>query len=60
MIPAESDLLLVPAWPKEAMEILKKQGTRVEYFEIAGDGGYLDGVLAIAKAAETIRKFLNE
>jgi hypothetical protein len=42
------------------MEILKKQGKRVEYFEIAGDGGHLDGVLAIVKATETMRKFLNE
>jgi homoserine O-acetyltransferase len=60
MIPAESDLLLFPAWSKEAMEILKKQGKRVEYFEIAGEGGHLDGVLAIAKAGEAIRKFLSE
>jgi homoserine O-acetyltransferase len=60
MIPAESDLLLFPAWSKEAMEILKKQGKRVEYFEIAGDGGHFEGVLAIAKAAEVIRKFLSE
>ena len=42
------------------MEILKKQGKQVEYFEIEGDGGHLDGVLAIAKAGETIRKFLSE
>ncbi|MEK6666071.1 MAG: hypothetical protein AABZ20_06580 [candidate division NC10 bacterium] len=45
---------------KQAMEILKKQGKQVEYFEIEGDGGHLDGVLAIAKAGETIRKFLSE
>lgn len=60
IIPAESDLLLFPAWSKEAMEILKTQGNRVDYFEIAGDGGHLDGVVAIAKAADVIRKFLNE
>jgi homoserine O-acetyltransferase len=60
MIPAESDLLLFPQWSKEAMQILKQQGKRVEYVEIAGDGGHLDGVLAITKAAAAIQKFLNE
>jgi len=60
MIPAESDLLLFPQWSKEAIQILKQQGKRVEYVEIAGDGGHLDGVLAITKAAAAIQKFLNE
>ena len=30
MIPAESDLLLFPQWSKEAMQILKQQGKRVD------------------------------
>ena len=60
MIPAESDLLLFPAWSKAAMAVLVNQGRRVEYVEIAGDGGHLDGVLAIVKAGEAIRKFLSE
>ena len=42
------------------MEILKRQGKQVEYFEIEGDGGHLDGIFSIAKAGEAIRKFLNE
>lgn len=60
LVPARSDLLVFPDHSKQAMEILKKQGRRVEYFEIEGDGGHLDGVLGIAKAGEVIRKFLNE
>jgi homoserine O-acetyltransferase/O-succinyltransferase len=32
----------------------------LEYFEIEGDGGHLDGVLAVTKAGEVIRKFLNQ
>ena len=28
--------------------------------EIPDDGGHLDGVLAVAKVGETIRKFLTE
>ena len=60
MIPAASDILLFPAWSKDAMDVLKQQGKRVDYVEIAGDGGHLDGVTGIAQAGEAIRKFLSE
>jgi len=60
LIPASSDLLLFPEYSKQAMELLKKAGKSVEYVEIEGDGGHLDGVLAVAKAGETIRKFLRD
>ncbi len=60
LLPAQSDLLLFPDYSKGAMEILKKQGKPVEYLEIEGDGGHLDGVLAIGKAGEAIRKFLSD
>jgi homoserine O-acetyltransferase len=58
LIPAQSDLLLFPDYSRDAMRVLQQQGTPVEYLEIEGDGGHLDGVLAIAKAGEAIRKFL--
>ena len=58
LIPASSDILLYPAYSRRAMELLKAQGTAVEWVEIEGDGGHLDGVLAVAKAGETIRNFL--
>jgi len=60
LVPAKSDLLLFPDYSKRAMDLLKRHGKHVEYFEIDGDGGHLDGVLAIGKAGEVIRKFLNE
>ena len=60
LVPAQSDLLLFPDYSKQAMGILRAQGKAVQYFEIEGDGGHLDGVLAIGKAGEVIRKFLNE
>jgi homoserine O-acetyltransferase len=60
LIPASSDLLLFPDYSKQAMALLKKEGKSVEYVEIEGDGGHLDGVLAVAKAGETIRKFLRD
>ncbi|OLA98761.1 MAG: homoserine acetyltransferase [Candidatus Rokubacteria bacterium 13_2_20CM_70_12] len=60
LVPAKSDLLLFPDYSRQAMEILKRHGNRVQYFEIEGEGGHLDGVLSVAKAGEAIRKFLNE
>jgi homoserine O-acetyltransferase len=60
LLPATSDVLLFPDFSREAMEILKRQGRDVRYEEIPGDGGHLDGVLAVTKVGETIRKFLSE
>jgi homoserine O-acetyltransferase len=60
LVPAQSDLLLFPEYSKRSMAILRSQGREVEYFEIEGDGGHLDGVLAVTKAGEVIRKFLNQ
>jgi len=60
LVPAKSDLLLFPDYSRQVAEILKKQGKPVQYFEIEGEGGHLDGVVSIAKAGEVIRKFLSE
>ncbi len=60
LLPARSDLMVFPDYAKEAAEILRRQGKQVEYFEIPGDGGHIDGVFNIAAAGEPIRKFLNE
>lgn len=59
-IPAKSDLLLYPDYSKKAMELLTAQGNKVEYFEIQGDGGHLDGLLQITQAGNVIREFLNK
>lgn len=37
------------------MEILRKEG---KYVEIPADGGHFDGVAAVARQGEAIRKFL--
>jgi homoserine O-acetyltransferase len=58
LVPAKSDLLLFPDYSKKAMNALKANGNAVEYFEIEGDGGHLDGLFQIGKAGETIRGFL--
>lgn len=57
-IPAESDLLILPAYAERGIAELRAAGLSVETFSIKGDGGHLDGVHQIARAAEPIRAFL--
>ena len=57
-VPASSDLVFPPELAKRAAERYRAQGGTAEVFVIEGDGGHLDGLLAIAKAGETIRAFL--
>ena len=59
-IPAESDLLLVPAYAHRAVDILKKQGKDADLVTIAGNGGHLDGVLAMARVADKLKAFLDK
>ena len=59
-IPAASDLLLPASFSKRAVEILRSQGKRAELVELPGDGGHLDGVLAIAKVGDAIQRFLAQ
>ena len=46
--------------PRPPPRARQRQGKTVEYAEIPGDGGHLDGVVAVGQVAETIRKFLAE
>jgi homoserine O-acetyltransferase/O-succinyltransferase len=57
-IPAKSDLIFPPEMSRKAAEKLRGLGKSAEVVEIDGDGGHLDGVLAIAKVSEAIRAFL--
>ncbi|HTS21273.1 MAG TPA: homoserine O-acetyltransferase [Casimicrobiaceae bacterium] len=57
-VPASSDLVFPPELAKRAAERYRAQGGSAEVFVIEGDGGHLEGVLAIAKAGEAIRAFL--
>ena len=59
LLPAASDLLLFPDYSKQALDLLRKNGRDVSYAEIPGDGGHLDGVLAIAQVGGQIRDFLS-
>ena len=57
-VPVTSDLLFPPLMSKHAVDTLRAQGNTVEYFEIASDGGHVDGVTQIGQAAKPIAEFL--
>ncbi|HKO08354.1 MAG TPA: homoserine acetyltransferase, partial [Alphaproteobacteria bacterium] len=60
LLPDHRDLLLFADYSREAGEALKAQGNTVEYLELQGNLGHLDGVVGIAQASERIAKFLAE
>ena len=57
-VPASSDLVFPPELAKRTAERYRAQGGMAEVFVIEGDGGHLDGLLAVSKAGEAIRAFL--
>jgi homoserine O-acetyltransferase len=57
-IPAQSDLVFPPEMSQKAAAKLRGLGKSADVFVIEGDGGHLDGVLAVSKAADVIRAFL--
>ena len=57
-IPAQSDLVFPPEMSQKAAAKLRGLGKSADVFVIEGDGGHLDGVLAVNKAADVIRAFL--
>lgn len=57
-VPAKSDLIFPPELSERAAARYRAQGGVAEVAVIDGDGGHLDGVLAIAKQGEAIRAFL--
>jgi homoserine O-acetyltransferase len=60
LIPDRRDLLLFPEYSRQAREILLRQGKTVEYFELPGQNGHLDGVTGIIEAGPTISRFLAQ
>lgn len=60
LLPDHRDLLLFPDYSREARDFLKAQGNKVEYFELQGNLGHIDGVVNIGQAGALIAKFLAE
>jgi homoserine O-acetyltransferase len=60
ILPAKSDLMVYPKYSQDAAEHLKKLGKSVEYHEIPGEGGHLDGIFNIAAVGDLIKRFLSQ
>jgi homoserine O-acetyltransferase len=60
ILPAQADLMVYPKYSQDAAERLRSLGKSVEYQEIPGDGGHIDGIFNIARAGDLIRRFLSE
>ena len=60
LIPAAGDLLLMPYMTHQVRDIIEDQGGSVDYVELEGSMGHLDGVVIIDQAADDIRAFLDE
>jgi len=60
LLPDHRDLLLFPDYSREARDYLKAQGNTVEYLELQGSLGHLDGLAGVAQAGTAITKFLAE
>ncbi len=57
-VPARSDMIFPPELSEKAAARYRAQGGVAEVAVIEGEGGHLDGVLAVAKQGEAIRAFL--
>lgn len=60
ILPAQSDLMVFPKYSQDATEHLKQLGKSVEYHEIIGDGGHIDGIYNIAAVGDIIGRFLSQ
>lgn len=59
ILPASSDLLLFPAYGSSTFDTLRGLGLEVQLQTLEGTGGHLDGLYAISRAQDTIRRFLD-
>ena len=60
ILPSANDRLLPPEMSRQARDLLKAQGNTVEYAEIEGPLGHLNGLAFIAKVEPQIARFLAE
>jgi homoserine O-acetyltransferase/O-succinyltransferase len=59
LIPARNDLLFPPAQSSELRDLLIKQGNQVDFLELDGPLGHLNGIIGISQASDTITRFLS-
>lgn len=59
LIHTPEDLIFPEDGVEKTGAFIESDGTAVEYFELQGTRGHLDGIFQIGQAAEAIRDFLN-
>ena len=59
LLPSHNDQLLYVEATRKVRDLLAAQGTPVEYQELEGPMGHLNGLVGIAQAGERIRSFLE-
>jgi homoserine O-acetyltransferase len=59
MIGAKDDLIAFPAQRKRTADLIHADGTPVEFVEIDGPRGHVDGIFNIRLAADSIKPFLE-
>jgi homoserine O-acetyltransferase len=59
LIPAKNDKLFPPEQTRKVRDILRDQGKQVDYFELDGPFGHLDGATSIVQACAVMAKFLE-
>jgi homoserine O-acetyltransferase len=59
LLPSVNDQVLFPEYARAIRDILAAQGNDVEYRELSGPMGHLNGVFAIAQAGDAIGAFLS-
>lgn len=60
ILPAQADVMVFPQYSREAAERLRQLGKSVEYHEIPGEGGHIDGIYNIAAVGDLIGRFLRQ
>ena len=59
-LPAKTDLVFPPELSRRWADKLRAQGNAVEFYEIDGTSGHLDGIFSIGKVADQIKAFLSK
>ena len=59
LIPAKNDRLFPPEQTRKVRDLLRAQGNEVEYFELDGPFGHLDGATSITQAGAVVARFLG-
>lgn len=59
-MPATGDQLLLPAMSQKSRDVMQQANKTVDYVEIPGIWGHLDGVVGMAAVAQELAEFLNK